>query len=82
MRAQLLGVLNAPASKLVRTIAEPARGLAAVVNAYAKKESGEARLPSKFRETRVSRRKPISSIYGSQETADRPNQGSLLQWLI
>jgi large subunit ribosomal protein L10 len=42
MRAQLLGVLNAPASKLVRTIAEPARGLAAVVNAYAKKESGEA----------------------------------------
>ena len=37
IRAQLLGVLNAPASKLVRTIAEPARGLAAVVKAYSDK---------------------------------------------
>ena len=34
LRAQLLGVLQAPASKLVRTLAEPARGLAAVVKAY------------------------------------------------
>ena len=34
LRAQLLGVLQAPASKLVRTVAEPARGLAAVVKAY------------------------------------------------
>ncbi|MBE0697888.1 MAG: 50S ribosomal protein L10, partial [Anaerolineaceae bacterium] len=34
VRAQLLGVLLAPASKLVRTINEPARGLAAVVKAY------------------------------------------------
>ncbi len=34
MRATLLGVLQAPASKLVRTIAEPARGLASVVRAY------------------------------------------------
>jgi len=33
MRAMLLGVLQAPASKLVRTLAEPARGLAAVVKA-------------------------------------------------
>lgn len=33
MRATLLGVLQAPAGKLVRTIAEPARGLAAVVKA-------------------------------------------------
>jgi large subunit ribosomal protein L10 len=33
MRATLLGVLQAPASKLVRTIAEPARGLAAVIQA-------------------------------------------------
>lgn len=33
MRAQLLGVLSAPASKLVRTLAEPARGLAAVFQA-------------------------------------------------
>lgn len=37
VRAQLLGVLQAPAGKLVRTIAEPARGLAAVVKAFAEK---------------------------------------------
>lgn len=35
VRAQLLGVLNAPASKLVRTLAEPARSLAAVIKAHA-----------------------------------------------
>ncbi len=34
MRATLLGVLQAPASKLVRTLAEPARGLAAVIKAH------------------------------------------------
>ncbi len=34
MRATLLGVLQAPASKLVRTLAEPARGLAAVIQAH------------------------------------------------
>jgi large subunit ribosomal protein L10 len=39
MRAQLLGVLQAPAGKLVRTLAEPARGLAAVVKAFAEKEN-------------------------------------------
>lgn len=39
VRAQLLGVLQAPAGKLVRTIAEPARGLAAVVKAFAEKAS-------------------------------------------
>lgn len=33
MRAQLLGVISAPASKLVRTLAEPARSLAAVLQA-------------------------------------------------
>lgn len=38
LQAQLLGVLQAPAGKLVRTIAEPARGLAAVLKAY----SGES----------------------------------------
>ena len=42
MRAQLLGTLQAPASKLVRTIAEPARGLAAVVKAFADKASAAA----------------------------------------
>ena len=41
VRAQLLGMLQAPAGKLVRTIAEPARGLAAVVKAFADK-AGEA----------------------------------------
>jgi large subunit ribosomal protein L10 len=40
MRATLLGTILAPASKLVRTLAEPARGLAAVVKAYS--ESGAA----------------------------------------
>lgn len=39
MRAQLLGVLQAPAGKLVRTIAEPARGLAAVIKAFSEKAS-------------------------------------------
>jgi large subunit ribosomal protein L10 len=42
IRAQLLGVLSAPASKLVRTINEPARGLAAVVKAYSEKENAAA----------------------------------------
>lgn len=37
MRATLLGVFNAPATKLVRTLAEPARGLASVVRAYSEK---------------------------------------------
>lgn len=40
MRAKLLGTLLAPASKLVRTIAEPARGLAGVLKAYS--ETGAA----------------------------------------
>jgi large subunit ribosomal protein L10 len=39
LRARLLGVLQAPAGKLVRTLAEPARGLAAVVRAHS--EQGE-----------------------------------------
>jgi large subunit ribosomal protein L10 len=37
VRAQLLGVLQAPAGKLVRTIAEPARALASVFRAYSEK---------------------------------------------
>jgi len=40
MRATLLGTILAPASKLVRTIAEPARGLAGVIKAYS--ETGAA----------------------------------------
>jgi large subunit ribosomal protein L10 len=35
LRAQLLGVLQAPAGKLVRTLAEPGRSLAFVVRAHA-----------------------------------------------
>ncbi len=42
VRAQLLGVLSAPAAKLVRTINEPARGLAAVVKAYTDKAGAPA----------------------------------------
>jgi large subunit ribosomal protein L10 len=37
MRARLLGVLQAPAGQLVRTLAVPARSLAAVLKAYADK---------------------------------------------
>lgn len=37
VRAQLLGMLQAPAGKLVRTIAEPARSLASVFRAYSEK---------------------------------------------
>jgi large subunit ribosomal protein L10 len=40
LRATLLGVLQAPAGKLVRTLAEPARGLAAVIKA--RSESAQA----------------------------------------
>jgi large subunit ribosomal protein L10 len=42
MRATLLGVLQAPASKLVRTLAEPARGLAAVVKAHSESAAASA----------------------------------------
>jgi large subunit ribosomal protein L10 len=39
VRAQLLGTILAPASKLVRTLAEPGRQVAAVINAYAEKNA-------------------------------------------
>jgi large subunit ribosomal protein L10 len=42
MRAKLMGTLLAPASKLVRTLAEPARSLAGVVKAYSEKEAAPA----------------------------------------
>jgi len=42
VRAQLLGVLQAPAGKLVRTIAEPARGLAAVIRAHSEQAPAPA----------------------------------------
>lgn len=42
VRSQLLGVLQAPAGKLVRTIAEPARSLASVFRAYADKAQASA----------------------------------------
>jgi large subunit ribosomal protein L10 len=42
VRAQLLGVLQAPAGKLVRTIAEPARELAAVLQAFTEKSGAQA----------------------------------------
>jgi large subunit ribosomal protein L10 len=39
VRAQLLGTLLAPAGKLVRTLAEPARQVAAILKAYAEKDA-------------------------------------------
>lgn len=39
MRAKLLGLLNTPASQLVRTLAEPARRVAAVVKGYSEKDA-------------------------------------------
>ncbi len=42
MRATLLGTILAPASKLVRTVAEPARQVAAVIKAYSEKEGAPA----------------------------------------
>lgn len=39
MRAKLLGTIMAPASQLVRTINEPARGLAAVIQANVDKQN-------------------------------------------
>jgi large subunit ribosomal protein L10 len=42
VRAQLLGILQAPAGKLVRTFAEPARGLAAVLKAFSEKAPAAA----------------------------------------
>ena len=42
VRAQLLGTLLAPASKLVRTLAEPGRMIAAVIKAHAEPETAAA----------------------------------------
>lgn len=42
MRARLMGVLQGPAGKLVRTLAEPARGLAAVIKARSEKAPSAA----------------------------------------
>ena len=39
MRARLLGVLSAPASKLVRTLAEPGRSIAGVIKARSEQEA-------------------------------------------
>lgn len=39
MRARILGVILAPASQLVRTLAEPARQVASVLKAYADKDA-------------------------------------------
>ena len=42
LRAQVLGTIMAPASQLVRLLAEPARQLAAVVRAYTEKDGAQA----------------------------------------
>jgi large subunit ribosomal protein L10 len=46
MRAQLLGTIMAPASKLVRTLAEPGRQIAAVIKAFADKDNAPAETPA------------------------------------
>ena len=42
LRARIVGVINAPASKLVRTINEPGAALARVFQAYADKDADKA----------------------------------------
>jgi len=42
LRAKLLGTILAPATKLVRTLAEPARQVAAVLQAYADQDAAQA----------------------------------------
>ena len=42
MRAQLLGTMLAPASQLVRTLAEPARQIAAILKAYTDQDAATA----------------------------------------
>lgn len=42
VRAQLLGTINAPASKLVRVLAEPGRQIAAVIKAFSQKDAAPA----------------------------------------
>ena len=39
LRAQILGLINAPATKVVGTLAAPGSGLARVINAYATKDA-------------------------------------------
>lgn len=46
MRSMLMGTILAPASKLVRTLAEPARALAAVLQAYADRDKAEEAAPA------------------------------------
>ena len=41
-RAKLLGMINTPASQIVRTLAEPARQLAYVIKSYSEKVPAEA----------------------------------------
>jgi len=42
VRAQLLALINTPATQLLRTVSEPARGLAAVLKAYSEKQAAAA----------------------------------------
>jgi len=41
-RAKLLGMINTPASQLVRTLAEPSRRMAYVIKSYSEKAPAEA----------------------------------------
>jgi large subunit ribosomal protein L10 len=46
MRARILGAINAPASQLARTLAEPGRRVAAVVKAYSEKDAAAVEAPA------------------------------------
>ncbi len=46
LRAKVLGMLNAPASKIARTLAEPARQMAYVMKAYAEKAPAAENVPA------------------------------------
>jgi large subunit ribosomal protein L10 len=46
MRGQLLGTILAPASQLVRILAEPGRQIASVLKAYSEKENQSAASPA------------------------------------
>jgi large subunit ribosomal protein L10 len=45
LRARLLGAIQAPAAQLARTLAEPARQIAAVLKAYADREAAPEPAP-------------------------------------
>ena len=89
LRAQLLGVLLAPASKLVRTLNEPGRSLAGVIKAYAEKATSQHR-PRLSNEYPAAATEPCSNhsidSYDRWQITDLTDNSikckEILQWLI